>query len=159
MRALLVLLMRIFPADFRRTFGADMLAAFDDRWHERAGWRLAAGTIADLFRSAALLRLAALRQAGHGNQNRSKKGDGLMIALVQDLRFAFRMLWRGPVFTAVVVTVLAIGVGANSAIFSLLDAALFRPLPFTQPDQLVMLWEHPPTYAHNPVSPVNFPDW
>src|SRR6266852_4663231 len=159
MRALLVLLMRIFPAEFRRTFGADMLATFDDRWRERASWRLAAGTIADLFRSAALLHFAALRQTSPGNRNRSKKGDGFMIALAQDLRFAFRMLWRGPVFAAVVVAVLAIGIGANSAIFSLLDAALFRPLPFTQPDQLVMLWEHPPNYAHNRVSPLNFLDW
>jgi putative ABC transport system permease protein len=159
MRALLLLLIRIFPADFRRTFGADMLATFDDRWRERASWRLAASTIADLFRTAALLHLAALRQPDLGNQNRLGKGDGLMIALAQDLRFAFRMLWRGPVFTAVVVAVLAIGIGANSAIFSLLDAALFRPLPFAQPDQLVMLWEHPPSYAHNRVSPLNFLDW
>src|SRR5260370_30258817 len=159
MRALLVLFIRILRADFRRTFGADMLATFDDRWREHPSWRLAARTIADLFRSAALLHLAAFRQTGHGNQNRSKKGDGLMIALAQDLRFAFRMLWRGPVFAAVVVAVLAIGIGANSAIFSLLDAALFRPLPFAQPDQLVMLWEHPPTYAHNRVSPLNFLDW
>src|SRR5258708_3810278 len=159
MRALLVFLMRIFPADFRRTFGADMLATFDDRWRERASWPLAARTIADLFRSAALLHLAVLRQRGRGNRNRSKKGDGLMIALAQDLRFAFRLLCRGPVFATVVIMVLAIGIGANSAIFSLLDAALFRPLPFTQPDQLVMLWEHPPNYAHNRVSPLNFLDW
>src|SRR5260370_6410749 len=159
MRALLVLFIRILRADFRRTFGADMLATFDDRWREHPSWRLAARTIADLFRSAALLHLAAFRQTGHGNQNRSKKGDGLMIALAQDLRFAFRMLWRGPVFAAVVVAVLAIGIGANSAIFSLLDAALFRPLPFAQPNQLVMLWEHPPSYAHNRVSPINFLDW
>src|SRR5258708_4114920 len=159
MRALLVFLMRIFPADFRRTFGGDRLATFDDRWRERASWPLAARTIADLFRSAALLHLAVLRQRGRGNRTRSKKGDGLMIALAQDLRFAFRMLWRGPVFAAVVGAVLAIGIGADSAIFSLLDAALFRPLPFTQPDQLVMLWEHPPSYAHNRVSPLNFLAW
>src|SRR5216684_3832912 len=105
MRALLVLLIRILPADFRRTFGADMLATFDDRWRECASWRLAAGTIADLFHTAALLHLAALRQTGPGNQNRSRKGDGFMIALTQDLRFAFRMLWRAPVFAAVVVAV------------------------------------------------------
>src|SRR5260370_2844353 len=156
MRALLVLFIRILRADFRRTFGADMLATFDDRWREHPSWRLAARTIADLFRSAALLHLAALRQTGHGNQNRSKKGDGLMIALAQDLRFAFRMLWRGPVFAAVVVAVVAIGIGANSAIFSLLDAALFRPLPFTHPDQLVMLSAHPPRYPPTPASPLPF---
>ncbi len=159
MRALLVHLLRLFPAGFRRTFGADMLATFDDRWREARSWRLAARTFIDLFRSAVLLHLEALHRTDGGNQNRSGKGDGLMITLWQDLRFAIRMLRRGPVFAAVVIAVLAIGIGANSAIFSLLDAALFRPLPFAQPDQLVMLWEHPPTYAHNRVSPLNYLDW
>src|ERR1700720_1289703 len=141
MRSLLALLTRLFPASFRRTFGADMLATFDDRWRESGGWRLAARILPDLFRTAFLLHLAALRRTGDHNRDRSGKGDGLMITLAQDLRFAIRMLRRGPIFTAVVVAVLAIGIGANSAIFSLLDAALFRPLPFTQPDQLAMLWE------------------
>jgi putative ABC transport system permease protein len=159
MRALLALLTRLFPAGFRRTFGADMLATFEDRWRESGGWRLAARTLADVFRTAVLLHFAALRQAGKYTPDSPAKGDGSMIALVQDLRFSIRMLRRGPVFAAVVVAVLAIGIGANSAIFSLLDAALFRPLPFTQPDRLVMLWEHPPNYAHNRVSPLNFLDW
>ncbi|HEY6391840.1 MAG TPA: ABC transporter permease, partial [Bryobacteraceae bacterium] len=159
MRALLTLLIRLFPKSFRRTFGADMLATFDDRWRESGGWRLAARTLTDLFRSAALLHLAALRRTDGRNRPRTGKGDGLMITLTQDLRFAIRMLRRGPVFSAVVVAVLSIGIGANSAIFSLLDAALFRPLPFAQPDALVMLWEHPPNYAHNRVSPLNFLDW
>jgi putative ABC transport system permease protein len=55
--------------------------------------------------------------------------------------------------------VLALGIGANGAMFSLLDVALIRPLPFNHPDRLTMVWEHPPGYARNRVSPLNFLDW
>jgi putative ABC transport system permease protein len=78
---------------------------------------------------------------------------------MQDLRYAARVVLRAPGFTALAATVLALGVGANSAIFSVVDAALLRPLPFHQPDQLVMLWEHAPGYVHNRTSPLNFLDW
>ena len=63
---------------------------------------------------------------------------------MQDLRYAVRVLSRAPGFTALAAVVLALGIGANSAIFSVVDAALLRPLPFHQPDRLVMLWEHSP---------------
>ena len=78
---------------------------------------------------------------------------------MQDLRYAARVLLRAPAFTALAATVLALGVGANSAIFSVVDAALLRPLPYHQPDRLVMLWEHAPGYVHNRTSPLNFLDW
>jgi predicted permease len=79
--------------------------------------------------------------------------------LWQDLRLAARTLRKAPGFTTIIVSVLGIGIGATSAIFSLVDAALVRPLPFTQPEQLVMLWERPPSSTHNRVSPLNFLDW
>src|SRR3979409_538819 len=77
----------------------------------------------------------------------------------RDLRYAIRSLRRAPGFTAVAVAVLAIGIGANSAMFSLVDAALVRPLPFAHADRLVMLWERSTRFAHNRVSPLNFLDW
>src|SRR4051812_29769358 len=81
------------------------------------------------------------------------------MSMWRDLRYAVRSLRRAPGFTLVAVVVLAVGIGANSAMFSLVDAALMRPLPFAQPDRLVMLWERPPRFSHNRVSPLNFLDW
>jgi putative ABC transport system permease protein len=78
---------------------------------------------------------------------------------MRDIRYAFRVLRRAPGFTSAVVAVLALGIGANSAIFSVVDAAFLRPLPYQQPRDLVMLWERAPSYPHNRVSPLNFQDW
>jgi putative ABC transport system permease protein len=78
---------------------------------------------------------------------------------MQDLRYAARVLSRAPGFTALAAAVLALGIGANSAIFSVVDAALLRPLPFHQAGRIVMLWEHSPRNAHNRTSPLNFLDW
>jgi putative ABC transport system permease protein len=82
-----------------------------------------------------------------------------MSGFAQDVRFALRTLRKAPAFTALTVAILALGIGANTAIFSLVDAALFRPLPFSEPDRLAMLWEHAPAHAHNRVAPLNYVDW
>src|SRR5262245_54198317 len=80
-------------------------------------------------------------------------------ATSSDLRYAVRSLKKAPAFSALAVLVIAVGIGATSAIFNLIDGTLIRPLPFADPDRLVMLWEHPPNYARNRVSPLNFLDW
>jgi putative ABC transport system permease protein len=82
-----------------------------------------------------------------------------MMGIGHDLRYGFRALRRAPSFTVLGTVVLALGIGVCTAIFSLLDAALLRPLPFRAPDELVMLWERAPRYARNRVSPLNFQDW
>jgi putative ABC transport system permease protein len=77
----------------------------------------------------------------------------------QDLRFAFRQLRNAPAFASVAGATLALGIGANSAMFALVDATLLRPLPFPRPDRLVMIWERSETSARGGVSPLNLLDW
>ena len=79
----------------------------------------------------------------------------------RDFRLALRLLQRSPGFTAVAVLTLALGIGANTAIFSVIDSVLLRPLPYHEPDQLVMVWENNSQHPnpHNTVSPPNFLEW
>jgi putative ABC transport system permease protein len=79
--------------------------------------------------------------------------------LRQDLRFATRTLTRERTFSTLAVLMLALGIGANSAMFALVDAILLRPLPFASPDRLVMLWERTPASPRSRVSPINLLDW
>jgi putative ABC transport system permease protein len=79
--------------------------------------------------------------------------------LRHDVKFAVRQLLHAPAFTLVAAITLALGIGANSAIFALVDATLLRPLPFPEPDRLVMVWERSDTSPHSLASPLNMLDW
>src|SRR5688572_2746124 len=84
----------------------------------------------------------------------------LFEAVPSDVRLAVRQLISAPGFTLVAALTLALGIGVNSAIFALADAALMRPLPFGQSERLVMLWERTPTSRNTGgVSPLNMRDW
>src|SRR5688572_7045502 len=76
-----------------------------------------------------------------------------------DARFALRQLKGSPGFTMVAALTLALGIGANSAMFAVADATLMRPLPFADPDRLVMVWERTPTSPRAPAGPLNLRDW
>ena len=82
-----------------------------------------------------------------------------MRTLLQDLRYGARVLRRRPGFTAVAVFALALGIGANTAIFSVVEAALIRPLPYDRPDRLVWMYEDAPDVPNRWVSYPNFLDW
>src|SRR5437660_5447911 len=78
---------------------------------------------------------------------------------MNDLKFAFRQLLKNPGFTAVAVLTLALGIGANTAIFSVVNAVLLRPLPYPESERLVWLAERGPEWNGGSISWPNFAVW
>jgi predicted permease len=135
-RALLLL----YPKSFRDEYGGEMGSVFERELRRARG----AGVVAlyghallDTVWSAAVVHLDILRQ---------------------DLRYAARGFLRAPAFTATAIAVTALGIGANTAAFSVADFVLVRPLPYSEPQRLAKLWEKNP-HERNDVSPANYRDW
>ena len=82
-----------------------------------------------------------------------------MGTLLQDLRYGFRTLARNPGFAAIAILTLALGAGANTALFSVVNGVLLNPLPFPQPDRLVTLHESKPNFETGAIPYLNFVDW
>lgn len=89
----------------------------------------------------------------------SLQGDSRMRTFFADVRYAFRMMSRTPSFAVAVVTVLALGIGANTAIFSIVNAVLLRPLPFEEPERLMRIYTRAPGGRLFELSPGKFYDW
>src|SRR6478609_861309 len=79
--------------------------------------------------------------------------------LAQDIRFGCRTLLKSPGFTLVAIATLALSLGANTAIFSFVDAVLFKPMPYAHPERIVRVLEAPPGGGRNGISTLNFLDW
>ncbi|HJR43312.1 MAG TPA: ABC transporter permease [Gemmatimonadaceae bacterium] len=134
-------LLRAYPASFRAEYGEDMTWVFARRRKEARGVfgliALWTDALRDVFTTAIPAHLDILRQ---------------------DLRYTVRTLLRAPGFAATAILVAGLGIGANTAVFTVADYVLVRPLPFRDSDRLIKIWESPGGCCNN-VSPANWRDW
>src|ERR1700722_4495870 len=119
----------------------------------------AAGMTEKEARRAALSEFGGVEQVKEGCRDTYRRN--YLENLVKDIRYGLRMLQKSPSFTFFAVAVLALGIAANSAIFSIADNVLVRPLPYRDPDRLVMVWEDASAYGFpkDTPAPGNFSDW
>lgn len=158
--------MLIFPRAFRSRFGREMRDMAQDRMAEA---RLRGRAAAFIESTRLLADIAATAPSAWTILRRERTSyvapatvpypRDHMDVLTQDLRFAFRGLLRRPAFTIVAVLTLALGIGATTAIFSVVNAVLIRALPYPDPDRLVMLWSVQGSQHGQPVAYLDYHDW
>jgi putative ABC transport system permease protein len=135
------LLLHLYPSAYRAEYGEEIAAVFSEE--------LSRGT---RFTSQSQLWLSAVAEILYNSA-------ALHLEIAKrDFQYAIRSLRRAPGFTITAILLIAIGVGANAAIFTLADFVLVRPLPFPHPDRLVKVWEKLPGYSLMELSPANYRD-
>ena len=161
------LLLHLYPSAFRVAYEQELLDFFnDERLHPRYHTPVVGPmwfwfrTTWDLGRAALRMRLASTSKQHQGSdtvQLRSRPFESLW----QDVRYALRGMIKQPGFSMVVVATLALGVGANTAIFSIINGVVLRPLPYEDPEELVFVWEqnYQRDVETNVVSPANYFAW
>src|SRR4051812_38150567 len=134
-------LLRLYPASFRNEYGSEMRAVFERRRRQTSSAGALAlwlGTIGETVVNAAAVHTDILRQ---------------------DLSYAARMLRRSPGFAITAIAIVALGIGATTAAFSVTDFVLLRPLPFPEPDRLVTVLERTPGDDQMELSAPHYRDW
>jgi len=159
---------RAAPRDFRERFGTDYLTTFDERMAAAEGRgrgeeiHLGVREVLGALRMVVRLRLELEPSGGGGAKTDLNGGGEPMIRTIwQDTTQAANALRRNPGFTLTAVVVLGLGIGANTAIFSAVNAYFFRPLPFEDPEELVLLYETNTDFGWTDVNaaPANALDW
>ncbi len=135
-------LLHLYPSSFRAEYGEEMAAVFRNRLRDAGG---ASGRVGLWFR--AIADIAANALAVHWD------------TLEHDLRYTARSLAHARGFALTAIVIVALGVGANTAAFSVTDFVLFRPLPVKDAHRLVTVWQTAPGYARMELSPANYRDW
>ena len=128
-----------------------------DHFEKQVAANVAAGIPADEARRQATLKFGAVE--GVKEDCREQRSGFWLETLFADLRYALRMFRKNPGFAAIAILTLALGIGANTAIFSVVEGVILAPLPYFQPDRLVMVWENNPRFPRVFVSYPNFLDW
>ena len=105
-----------------------------------------------------------MKEVSGWGENWGTFGKGLRtvtLSLLQNVKYTFPQVRQNPGFFAIAIAALVLGIGANTAIFSAVDAVLLRPLPYGEPSRLAIVWEDASFigFAHNTPAPANFVDW
>lgn len=149
---------------WRRLWALIRSRRLDRELDEELGGHIAMRTAANRASGATddEARRAAERQFGNRTRIKEQTRDRDILpwveSVVQDLRYAARQLRRSPGFAMAAIAAMALGIGANAAVFTLVNAVLLRALPFDQPDRIVSVWMQPPNGARLPFSQEDFED-
>jgi predicted permease len=157
------MLLRLLPGDLRNSIAGDLE---EDCAPIRARYGPLAASVWLLVITLKLSLLFQFEKLSHGRplppiRDEIRRNPGMFDSLKQDILFGIRMLRRQPTFAAVAILALTLGIGVNTAIFSVADAVLWRPLPYTDPDRIMQIAEQRPKEGQSfgPVSPADYFDW